>query len=72
MLHSSAPYWTIMWLPQVVALVLYIGLMRLARQHLLGELAGAELMQFNLRQSILSEARDVVAAFRKARHWTPS
>jgi hypothetical protein len=61
-----------MWLPQYVSLVLYLGLIQLARQHLLGDLAGAEPMKFDLRQSILCTARDAVAAFHKARHWTPS
>jgi hypothetical protein len=61
-----------MWLPQVVNLALYLGLIRLARGRLLGELAGAEPMRFDLRQSISSAVRDASAAFRKARHWTPS
>jgi hypothetical protein len=61
-----------MWLPQVVNLALYLGLIRLARGRLLGELAGAEPMRFDLRQSISSAVRDASAVFRKARHWTPS
>ena len=68
----SSPYWVIMSLPQVVVLVLYLGLIRLARQRLLGGLAGAEMMKFDLRRFISSGARDVVSSFRKARHWTPS
>jgi hypothetical protein len=55
-----------------VTLVFYLGLIRLARHRLLGELAGAEPMRFDLRQSISSAVRDASAAFRKARHWTPS
>jgi hypothetical protein len=68
----SSLYSITMWLPQIVNLALYLGLIRLARQRLQGELAGAEPMKFDLRQSILCTARDAVAAFRKARHWTPS
>jgi hypothetical protein len=68
----SPPFWILMSLPQVVTLVLYLGLIRLVRQRLAGELAGAEVMEFDLRQLISSAACDVVAAFRKGRHWTPS
>ena len=68
----TPPFWIIMSLPQVVTLLLYLGLIRLARQRLLGELAGAEPLKFDLRQSISSAAHDAVSAFRKARHWTPS
>jgi hypothetical protein len=68
----SPPFWILMSLPQVVTLVFYLGLIRLARHRLLGELAGAEPMRFDLRQSISSAVRDASAAFRKARHWTPS
>jgi hypothetical protein len=68
----SPPLWILSLLPRVVTLVLYLGLIRLARQRLLGELAGAEVINFDLRQLISSAACDVVAAFRKARHWTPS
>jgi hypothetical protein len=70
--RSSLRIWIMMSLPQVVTLVLYLGLIRLARQRLLGELAGAEVMKFDLRQSISSAAHDAVSSFRKARHWTPS
>ncbi|MGO8929204.1 MAG: hypothetical protein ACLQU3_20250 [Limisphaerales bacterium] len=63
----------ILWsLQQVVTLVLYLGLIRLARQRLVGELAGAEVMEFDLRQFISSAAHDTLATFRKGRHWTPS
>lgn len=68
----SSLYSITMWLPQVVNLALYLGLIRLARGRLLGELAGAEPMKLDLRQSTTSAVRDAVAAFRKARHWTPS
>jgi len=68
----SPPFWILMSLPQVVTLVFYLGLIRQARRRLLGELAGADPMKFDLCQSILSAGCDVVAAFRKARHWTPS
>jgi hypothetical protein len=68
----SPPFWIAMSLPEVVTLVLYLGLIRLARRRLLGELAGAEVIKFDLRQFISSAARDALAAFRKARHWTPS
>ena len=68
----SPPYWILMSLPQAVTLLLYLGLIRLARQRLLGELAGAEPLKFSLRQSISSAVRDAVSSFRKARHWTPS
>jgi hypothetical protein len=61
-----------MWLPQAITLVLYLGLIRLARQRLAGELAGAEAMRFDLRQFISSAARDTLSGFNKARHWTPS
>jgi hypothetical protein len=70
--RNSLPLWIVLWLPQAVTLVLYLGLIGLARQRLLGELAGAEPMRFDLRQSISSATRDAVSAFRKARHWTPS
>jgi hypothetical protein len=68
----TPPFWIIMSLPQAVTLLLYLGLIRLARQRLLGELAGAEAMKFDLRHFISSAARDSVSAFRRARHWTPS
>ena len=68
----SSSYWIIMWLPQAITLVLYLGLIRLARQRLAGELAGAEAMRFDLRQFISSAARDTLSGFNKARHWTPS
>ena len=64
--------WITLWLPQVVNLLLYLGLIQLARRSLLGGLAAAEPLAFDLRQSLSSTARDALAAFRKARHWTPS
>jgi ABC-type transport system involved in multi-copper enzyme maturation permease subunit len=70
--RSSLRIWIMMSLPQVVTLVLYLGLIRLARQRLLGKWAGAEIMKFDLRQFISSAGRDAVSAFRRARHWTPS
>ena len=69
---GSSLYSITVWLPQFVNLVLYLGLIRLARQHLLDDLAGAEPMKFDLRQSILCTTRDAVSAIGKARHWTPS
>ena len=68
---SSFPLWMIMLLPQMVTLVLYLVLIRLARQRLMGELAGAEVMDFDPRRFITSVAHDTLAAFRKGRHWTP-
>jgi hypothetical protein len=68
----SSPFWIIMSLPQAVTLLLYLGLIRLARQRLRGELAGAEPLKFDLRQSISSAVHDALSSFRKARHWTPS
>ena len=70
--RNSPPFWIMMSLPQVATLMFYLGLIRLARRRMLGELAGAEPMRFDLRQSISSAVRDASAAFRKARHWTPS
>jgi ABC-type transport system involved in multi-copper enzyme maturation permease subunit len=70
--RSPLPFWVMLWLPQVATPVFYLGMIRLARRRLLGELTGAGPMKFDLRQSISSAARDAVAAFRKARHWTPS
>lgn len=69
--QSSLPFWMIMLLPQMVILVLYLGLIRLARQRLMGELAGTEVMDFDPRRFITSVAHDTLTAFRKARHWTP-
>src|ERR1039458_6018520 len=68
----SPPYWVVMSLPQAVTLLLYLVLIRLARQRLLGELAGAEPLKFDLRHFVSSAARDSVSAFRRARHWTTS
>ena len=68
----TPPFWIIMSLPQVVTLLLYLVLIRLARQRLRGELAGAEPLKFDLRQSISSAVHDALSSFRKARHWTPS
>src|ERR1039457_1764015 len=68
----SSPFWIIMSLPQAVTLLLYLGLIRLARQRLRGELAGAEPLKFDLRQAISSAVHDALSSFRKARHWTPS
>jgi hypothetical protein len=69
--RNFLPLWVVTSLPQVLNLVCYLGLIRLARQRLLGEWAGAEVMKFDLRQFTSSAARDAVAVFRKARHWTP-
>jgi ABC-type transport system involved in multi-copper enzyme maturation permease subunit len=69
---SSFPFWIILSLPQVVTLVLYVGLIKLARQRLVGELVGVEVMKVDLLQFVSSAARDASAAFHKARHWTPS
>jgi hypothetical protein len=65
-------YAVVSWLPEAVTLVFYLGLIRLARRRLLAELAGAESMKLDVRQSILSAARDAVAALRNSRLWTPS
>jgi hypothetical protein len=68
----SWTYWIILWLPQAMTLVLYLGLIRLARQRLAGGLGGAEVVRFNLQQFLSCAARDALLAIRKARHWTPS
>jgi len=70
--QSSFPIWLMMLLPQAVILVLYFGLIRLARQHLVGESAGAEVMRFDLGQFLSSEVRGAVSRFHKIRHWTQS
>jgi len=70
--QSAFPIWLMMLLPQAVTLLLYFGLIRLARQHLVGESAGAEVMRSDLRQFIWSEARGAVSKFHQIRHWTPS
>ena len=70
--QSSYPIWLMMWLPQTLILVLYFGLIRLARQHLVGESAGAEVMRSDLLHFISSEARGAVSRFHRIRHWTPS
>ncbi len=60
------------WAPQVVSLLYYSVLIYAARHRLLGALATGEPMRFELHHSISSLARDALAGFRKARHWTPS
>jgi hypothetical protein len=65
------PYAVVSWLPEAVTLVFYLGLIRLARRRLLGELAGAESMKLDVRQSISSAARDAVVALRSPSLWTP-
>jgi len=65
---TSSTYWVIAWLPQLVNLLLYLGLIRFARRRLLSSLASCEPMALDLRQS----ASAAIAFLRKARHWTPS
>ena len=68
----SAFYWIATWLPQVLNLILYLALIRVARRRLLGGLAAGDQMGLDLRGAISSGVRDAVAGIRKARHWTPS
>jgi hypothetical protein len=66
------PVAVVSWLPEVVILVFYLGLIRLAQRRLRCELTGAESTSFNLHRSLSLAARDAVAAIRTARRWTPS
>jgi hypothetical protein len=68
----SPMYWISSWLPQLLIVGFYLWVIRLARHRLLGDLAAANPMRFDLRQAVCSASRDAAAAFRKARHWTPS
>jgi multisubunit Na+/H+ antiporter MnhG subunit len=65
-------FWMAVCLPAVLDLVFYLWLIGLARQRLRGELAPAEPIRFDVRQSVSSAARDAVATFHAWRHWTPS
>ena len=67
-----APYAVASWLAEAVILVFYLGLIRLARQRLLGELAGAESTKLDLRQTFSLAARHTVASLRSSRDWLPS
>jgi hypothetical protein len=69
---GAAAYWITLCLPQLVSLLFYAGLISLARQRLLGELAVGEPVRLGLSQAISATGRDALAAIRKARHWTPS
>ena len=60
------------WAPQVLDLLFYIGLIYTVRHRLRNMPVTGEPMRFELRESISSFACDVLAGFRKARHWTPS
>jgi len=61
------------WLvPQGANLVFYVWIIWLARRRLLGDLAAAGPMPLGLRQAVSSASRETAAAFRRARHWTPS
>jgi hypothetical protein len=66
------PIAVVSWLPEVVILMFYLGLIRLAQRRLRYELTGAESTGLNLRESISLATRDAVAALRAVRHWTPS
>ena len=66
------PVAVVSWLPEVVILVFYLGLIRLAQRRLRCELTGAESTSFNLHRSMSLAARDAVTAIRTARRWTPS
>jgi hypothetical protein len=68
----SGLHWMIWLLPQGVNIVFYLWMIGLSRRRLLGDLAAAKPMQFDLRQTVSSALRDAMSAFRKARHWTPS
>ena len=67
---GSSRYWLVFCLPAVFDLLFYLGLILLARQRLLRELATGEPLRFDLRQSISSAAEGALAAIQKARHWT--
>ncbi len=69
--RTSPPYWIMSWVPQLVDLLFYLALIQLARRRLLGQLAAAEPMTADLRQSLTAFVRDAVTAWRKARRWTP-
>jgi hypothetical protein len=68
----AAAYWVFSLLPQVLTLVFYLWLIRLARRRLPGDLAAPRPMQIAVRQACSSRVREAVAFFRTARHWTPS
>jgi hypothetical protein len=67
----SMPYLLLRSLPQVVVLLFYVGLIAVARRHLLRGLADAEATRFDLRYFFSSTVQDVRVVLRKARHWTP-
>jgi hypothetical protein len=60
------------FLPQVLTILFYLWLIRLARRRLPGDVAAPRPMQFAFGQALTSRAREAVLAFRAARHWTPS
>jgi hypothetical protein len=65
-------WWMAQWTPQMTNLLYYSVLIYAARHRLLGVLTAGEPMRLELHHSISSLARDALAGFRKARHWTPS
>jgi hypothetical protein len=68
---APSRYWIMLCLPEVLDLLLYIALIRLARRRLLDGLALREPVRFDLRQTFSATVRDAQAVLRKARHWTP-
>ena len=69
---GSSQFWWRSLVPEILNLVYYLYLIRLARRHLQGEPRVSEPLRFDLWPSVLSTGRDAVRAWRKARHWTPS
>jgi ABC-type transport system involved in multi-copper enzyme maturation permease subunit len=68
----SLPFLVLRWLPQVVVLVFYAGLIAVARRRLLSGFADAEPGRFDMRYFFSSTVQDARVALRRVRHWTPS
>jgi hypothetical protein len=73
--NSGSPsvfYFLASWLPSLIVLGFYLWLIYRAKRLLSGDLRDVELQPLAFTKGFGQLWRDGVAAFRKARHWTPS
>lgn len=69
---SPWPYRLLSWVPTVVILLAYVGLIMWAQRSMAAKLSGAEWKKLTLGQFCSTLVDDLGVAVRKVRHWTPS
>jgi hypothetical protein len=67
----GGPFAFIRWLPQLISSFYYLGLISIAKRHLIRELSDPQPTELNPRDFFVTTAREIASLLRRARWWSP-